>query len=312
MTQPPTPPRFAPEAFAAAPVTAPTGGPGKAAVMMIGCCALVAPSTFFAKMLGRGLPGAEPMSVFQISFGRYAFALAALAPLAIWMRVRFTGAPMRLYLARSTCGYGGVTAMFAAAAVLPLADATAISFLNPVLAMILAVIFLGERVGRVRWAAAAVALIGGALLIRPGYGALRPEAFIALLAAGFMATEIIVAKLIARGEAVLRMLTLTNLLSTCLAGVVVIWVWRAPSPAEWGVMILVGVSMVAAQALFMAVIRFADASFATPFFYATLIFAAGYDAAWFGEYPGALSAAGAGLIVLGALILAFRERRAAT
>jgi drug/metabolite transporter (DMT)-like permease len=48
--------------------------------------------------------------------------------------------------------------MFAAVATIPLAEATAISFLNPVVAMLLAVPFLGERPGPVRWSAAAVAL----------------------------------------------------------------------------------------------------------------------------------------------------------
>ena len=62
----------------------------------------------------------------------------------------------------------GVTLMFAAAVYIPLSDATAISFLNPVFAMIFAIPFLGERVGKWRWIAAAISITGAIILLRPG------------------------------------------------------------------------------------------------------------------------------------------------
>ena len=60
----------------------------------------------------------------------------------------------RLHIARTSFGWAGVTLMFASVAYIPLADATAISFLNPVFGMMLAIPLLGEKVGRVRWSAA--------------------------------------------------------------------------------------------------------------------------------------------------------------
>ncbi|MGB0504726.1 MAG: DMT family transporter [Pikeienuella sp.] len=279
-----------------------------AALMMVICCAFIALSTFFAKVLGRGVDG-TPMHPFQISFGRYVFALSALFIVSAVKRVNYSDAPLPLYIGRAICGWGGVTCMFAAASVIPLADATAISFLNPVFAMFLAIIFLKETVGPIRWIAAAIALTGGAVLIRPGGETMRPEALIALCAAGFMATEIIFAKLLARREPVLRILLITNIIATTLATMAAIWVWRAPSLLEWGVMAIVGLTMLMAQTLFMITIQKTDASFATPFFYATLVFAALYDAIWFAEYPDELSTLGAALIVFGAIILAIREGR---
>ncbi|MEO1706062.1 MAG: EamA family transporter, partial [Pseudomonadota bacterium] len=61
--------------------------------------------------------------------------------------------------------------MFASVAYIPLADATAISFLNPVFGMILAIPLLGERVGKWRWLAAAIALRRQEAVFRmqPGY-----------------------------------------------------------------------------------------------------------------------------------------------
>lgn len=282
--------------------------PLRAALLMTLCCACIALSTFLAKVLGAGAAGA-PMHPFQIVFGRYGFAILAILPFVIRRRETMRGAPWAPYLGRAACGTLGVAGLFAAAAMIPLADATAISFLNPVFAMVLAIIFLGERVGPVRWLAAAIALAGGALLIRPGFGEIEPGALIALAAAVFIAGEITFAKFLSRTEGVLRVLLGTNLIAFAISGCAALFVWRAPDQTELLLMAAVGVSMVSAQGLFMATLAFSDSSFATPFFYGALVFAALYDALWFGVIPAPLSFAGAALIVAGAVVLAVRERR---
>ena len=278
--------------------------------MMIICCALIAASTFGAKILGRGEMG-EPMHAFQITFGRYFFALIVLTTAAFFMPVGRPKVSLPLYAARTFCGWAGVSGLFAAAALIPLADATAISFLSPVFAMLLAVMFLGETVGRIRWSAALVALAGGMVLLRPGAGALEPGAIIALGAALILAVEITLIKRITRVEPVLRFLLITNIMGVLMASAAAIPFWRPPTLDEWAVMAVVGFSMVTAQILFTASMKIADASFIAPFFYATLIFAALYDAVWFGVIPGAVSVAGAAMILGGAMVLAWREARAA-
>lgn len=283
--------------------------PLRAALMMTLCSALIAASTFGAKFLGKGIAG-EAMHPFQISFGRHYFALIALTCAALFLPVGRPNAPLGLYVVRALCGWLGVTGLFAAAALIPLTDATAITFLNPVFAMFLAILFLGERVGPVRWGAAAAALIGGALLIRPGAGTMEIGALIALFAAIVTSIEITLIKRLTRTEGVLVLLLLTNTISATMSAGAAVFVWTSPNLVELGLMAWVGLTMVAAQFLFTLSIRAADASFVAPFFYGTLIFATVYDAAWFGEYPGVLSIIGAGLILAGAVVLAWREARA--
>ena len=280
----------------------------RAAIMMIICCALIAASTFGAKVLGRGEVGA-PMHAFQTTFGRYFFALCVLTTAAFFLPVGRPKVSLPLYAARTFCGWAGVSGLFAAAALIQLADATAISFLSPVFAMLLAVMFLGETVGRFRWGAALVALAGGMILLRPGDGALEPGAAIAFGAAVILAIEITLIKRITRVEPVLRFLLITNIMGALMASAAALPVWRPPSLDEWAIMAFVGFSMVSAQILFTASMRIADASFIAPFFYATLIFAALYDAIWFGVIPGSVSITGAALILCGAMVLAWREAR---
>jgi drug/metabolite transporter (DMT)-like permease len=73
-------------------------------------------------------------------------------------------------------------------------------------------------------------------------------------------------------------------------------------------MAALGSCMVLAQACFLQAVKRADASFVVAFFYATLVFAALYDLAVFGVVPRASSILGAGLIIGGAITLAWRER----
>lgn len=158
---------------------------------------------------------------------------------------------------------------------------------------------------------ALIALAGGVILLRPGAGAFEPGAIIALGAAIFIAVEMILIKRITRVEPVLRFLLITNMIGVTIAGATAIPVWRPPSLEEWAVMVFVARSMVSAQILFTTAMKIADASFVVPFFYATLIFATLYDAAWFGTIPTIVSIIGATLILTGAMVLAWREARAA-
>jgi drug/metabolite transporter (DMT)-like permease len=68
--------------------------------------------------------------------------------------------------------------------------------------------------------------------------------------------------------------------------------------------------MAAAQACFVNAMARADASFITPFSYVTLIFASLYDLLIFDVWPDVISIIGAIIILGGASLLAWRERRA--
>ncbi|MEO1139308.1 MAG: DMT family transporter, partial [Pseudomonadota bacterium] len=222
-------------------------------------------------------------------------------------RPNLTRPHLRLHVMRSSLGWGGVTLMFAAAAFIPLSDATAITFLNPVFAMMLAIPLLGERVGPVRWLAAGIALVGAAILTRPGGEAIELGALLALGAALMFGAEIIAIKLLSGREAPVQILLYNNAIGVVIATVAVVFVWAAPTPAQWAALAGVGFLMAAAQACFVNAMARADASFVAPFFYAALVFAALYDAAAFGVIPDAISFLGAGIILTGAGLLAWRE-----
>ncbi|MCK0141644.1 DMT family transporter [Aliiroseovarius sp. F20344] len=273
---------------------------------MLVATVFVAGTTLMAKLAGKDLLG-EPLHPFQITHGRFTFAFLAIGSFALFKRLRITRPSLKLHVARSAAGFAGVTLMFAAATLIPLADATAISFLNPVFAMLLAIPLLGERVGPWRWLSVAMALVGALILIKPGATSFDPAALLALGAAALLGLETIFIKRLAGREAPLQILVVNNAIGLTIASCAVLFVWQSPTPAQWGVLAALGFMMAAAQACYVQAIRRADASFVVPFSYATLIFAALYDFGVFDVRPGLTSLLGAAIIIAGGAILAWRE-----
>lgn len=273
---------------------------------------LIAGTALLAKLAGQDHLGA-PLHPLQISHGRFLFAFLIISGAVSVMRPKFGKVHLGLHVARSASGWTGISLMFAAVTFIPLADATAISFLNPVIAMILAVPLLGERVGPWRWAAAAIALIGMLILVQPGTEGFHPAALLAIAAALAMGFEITLIKRLTGREPPLQILWFNNAIGCAIATCAVIWVWQWPSPGQWAALAALGTMMASAQACFIQGMKRADASFVAPFQYATLIFAGLYDFVGFGVRPVLTSLIGAAIIIAGGALLAWREgRRSAT
>lgn len=288
-----------------------TPGPPRpilAAGLMVCATVLIAATTLMAKALGTDALG-PALPVVQVTFGRFLFGAIAILSVAAVLRPRFNRANAPLHLMRVIFGWSGVTCMFAASAMIPLAEATAISFLNPIFAMLLAIPILGERVGPWRWLAAFISLIGALVLLRPGDGVISPGALFALGAAILLASEILVIKRLTRNESLLATLVWANSLGLIISIAAATPGWQPPTSTQWAVMAALGFTMAGAQGFFVNAMARADASYVTPFSYLTLVFAGLYDAVLFGVIPDPIGWLGAAIILGGAALLAWREGR---
>lgn len=282
--------------------------PPLAVILILTATAFIAGTMLLAKLIGTGALG-DPLHPLQISHGRFMFAFMTIGTATLILRPRVTRPDLRIHVGRTLFGWGGVTCMFAAVAFIPMSDATAISFLNPVFGMLLAIPLLRERVGPWRWLAAAMALIGALILLRPGPDTFQVAALIALAAALLMGMELIFIKKLADREAPLQILLINNALGLGISSLAVLPVWGMPTGPQWAALIGIGVLMAAAQTCFINAMARADASFVTPFSYVTLFFAAIYDLIVFDVWPDWVSWTGACVILAGAALLAWREGR---
>lgn len=183
---------------------------------MVTATAFIAATMVVAKALGTGTLG-PPLPPLMVTFGRFVFAWLTIATVLAVVRPRLARPDLKTHVLRSLCGFTGVTLMFAAATMIPLADATAISFVNPIFAMVLAIPLLGEKVGPWRWLAAGIALLGALVLVRPGGDTLQIGALIALGAAVAYGFEVIFIKRLAGGEAPFQVLFVNNSIGVPLA-----------------------------------------------------------------------------------------------
>lgn len=277
---------------------------------MVCASVFIALSAFFAKgVAGRfvDISDGQPLHPLQITAGRFLFASILWVIVFAWMRPGFQPIHWTLHTARSIFGWLTITCVFWAGSLMALADATAISFLTPVVTLILAVTFLGEKVGWIRWSAVSIMLVGALVLLRPGTSAFQPAALIALAAALFSGVEAMLIKRISGLEPRLQILLINNGIGLIIAMAAAAFVWISPNAGQWLVLALVGLSMAVAQVFFLTSMRDGEASYVISFMYSTLIFVSVLDYYVFGDAPDALGFLGAGIIVMGAIFLALRE-----
>jgi drug/metabolite transporter (DMT)-like permease len=277
-------------------------------ILVLVSVALFALLTLVAKLLGTDTLG-PPLHPMQISAARFIVALLLLSTVLIFKPISFARVPWGLHLRRSLAGWCGVTCLFAAAIVMPLADATAISFLSIIVTMALSVLMLKERAGPRRWVAASIALAGALLITRPGTATFQPVALIALVAAVFIGFEIIFIKQLSGREPLLRILIINNFIGATISAAVIGFVWQPPSATQWSLFLLIGLLMIGVQTTNILAMQRGDASFVAPFWFATPAFAAVYDYLAFSQIISAPSGFGIFLIAGGGVFISWREGR---
>ena len=194
---------------------------------------------------------------------------------------------------------------------MPLAEATAVLFLAPLLVTLLAGPFLGERVDASRWAVVFIGFAGVLLIARPG-GALNPEGVVwALGGAVCYALYQVLTRRLSHAEHPLTLLFYTALVGTAVMSLTLPWFWFefAPSPLQWLKIASLGFYGGVGHFILIRAFRLAPASVLTPFGYTQLVWAALLGWLVFGHVPDTLSASGMGLIAACGLWLALGERR---
>lgn len=149
--------------------------------------------TAMVKMVGDDVPST------QSGFLRYALGLVFLIPMLPAVRRAHVDRRLAtLFLARGAAHAIAVSLWFFAMTRIPIADVTALNYLNPVYVIILAVVFLGERLGPYRIGAVVIAFAGTFVIIRPGFREIDVGHLTMLVAAVAMAASYFMAKLLSQ------------------------------------------------------------------------------------------------------------------
>ena len=196
------------------------GRPVEGALWMLATGLCFVGVTGVVRYLGTELPAA------QSAFVRFGWGVLFLLP-SLWGLAR-QGLPagtLRLFGWRGVVHTAAVILWFHAMARIPVAEVTAIGYLNPVLVTLGAALFFGEALALRRIVAVGVALVGALIVIRPGLREVTDGHLAQLGAACFFAASYLFAKRLSQlapaGTVVAMMSATVTLGLLPLA----IWVW---------------------------------------------------------------------------------------
>ncbi len=251
---------------------------------------------------------ASDLHPLQITFVRLSVGVLAILPF-VWragraaLKTRHPG----IHALRAVAGGGAMICGIAALDKLPLADFTALSFAQPLFAVILAILVLGETVGWRRWGATLAGFLGVVIMVRPGSGSFDVDALLAVAMALGIAVAVILAKRLPAEESQVTILLYFSVTTALVFAAPALAVWRTPTLPEALGLVGFGLGGLITQALMIAAYRTGEASVVAPFDYSKLIVAGILGFALFGEVPDRWTVAGAAVIVAATLYLARRE-----
>ena len=177
----------------------------------------------------------ESLHTFEIAFFRNLFGLVAVMPLLI--RAGPAGLKTSQPLLQTLRALSGTVAMlgwFYGLSVVPIAQATALSFTAAIFGTLAAVVLLGERLRLRRSVAVATGFVGALIILRPGATPVSFGALMILLSALCWGTNVAVVKRLARTDSSVSIVAWMAISLSAISFFPALWVWRWPTPTELG------------------------------------------------------------------------------
>ena len=246
--------------------------------------------------------------VFETVMFRSVFGIAFMLP---WLvQSRFKGLKTKrlgLLSIRGSLAYFVTFFYFAAAALIPLADLTSITFTRPILGTIAAILFLHEVARARRWTAIGVGFLGMLIIVRPGFVEVNLGVLLVFAGVVLQTCNTIIVKTLTRTEDPDTIALYHTTFIFPLSVVPAIVFWQAPNLEQVIWLIIVGGGGVLSQRCMTRAFVVADASFVLALSYIRLPIAAFVGFIFFGEVSEIWVWVGGSIICASAAYIAHRE-----
>lgn len=248
----------------------------------------------------------------ELAFYRFAFGLP---PLLIWMGLTGSIGAWRTqrplaHLWRGVSGLSTMVVAFTAVTLLPLAEVTTLSFIAPLFSVALSALFLGEQVGRYRWTAVAVGLLGVIVVMQPGGAQLNPLGLgLAVLGALGVAGVTITLRQIGKTERTPTIVLWFTCFAILVTGVFLPFYGQWHDAQTWLILLGLGLSGGIGQLFLTSSLRFAPVPVVVPFDYTQLLWAVLLGWLLWDTHPAATTGIGAAIIVGSGLYTLYREHQ---
>ncbi|SRR5690554_6180777 len=282
----------------------------KAAPLWVGVLWMLACLVSFIAMALASRELAQHMSIMQVLLLRSAVGIVIM--LAVAHRVlpeMCKGIDLHLHVLRNLVHFSAQYCWTLAVVLLPLAYVFALEFTMPIWVALIAALWLGERITRVRFMAMLVSFAGVLIILRPDAG-LNAAAFLVLAAAaGYGASAVFVKRLTATCSP--AVIVMWMVLMQCPMAALMMWFttdWVVPSWLDAPWIVVLGVATLCAHYTMARALQIMDASLAIPIDFLRVPLVAVIGWLYYGETIGAAVFVGAALIA-GANFFAMRAER---
>ena len=260
--------------------------------------------TAMVVMAVAGRAATRALHVFQIMEMRSLLGFVLLWPLVHasgGVRALGTSRPGQ-QVARNAVHYAAQFGWFCALALIPIAQVVAIEFTMPVWTALLAVSFLGERLGAARVVAVVLGVVGVAVIVRPGVDHVDPGQLIALAAALGFAISVILVKSLTRTDSPVTIIWWMLVVQSVIGAIPAALVWRTPTAALWPWIAVIAICGTYSHFCMTQALRHAEATMIVPMDFLRVPLTA--IAGWlvYGERIDALTMGGAALILVANLL----------
>lgn len=250
------------------------------------------------------------MHAFEITFFRNLFGLFVMVPLMFRAGIsELRSRQPRLQLIRSCFGILAMALWFYGLSVVPIAEATALSFTAAIFGSIAASFFLRERMRLRRWTAVFIGFAGALIILRPGFQSVEPGAWIVLTSSIFWALALVSVKQLSSTDSIVCIVAWNSVLLTLFSLPLALPVWTTPTPTQLGWLLLIGLLATLGHLAMTNAFRLADATAVFPVDFTRLLWASLLGFMLFAEVPDAATWIGGAVIFASTTYMTFRERR---
>lgn len=208
---------------------------------------------------------------------------------------------------RTACSTINAMAAFYAFTVLPLAQVYAILFATPLLITVLSIPVLGEKVGRHRWIAVIVGLIGVIVVLRPGATEFTLGHMAALTCAFVGGTASIIVRKVGREERTVVLMLYPMVSNFVIMGALMIFAYQPMPLGDMGGIGALSLLGFTGGIFLIIAYKASEAAIVAPMQYSQIIWATLFGALFFGESIDLPTIIGAGIIIASGLYIVFRE-----
>ena len=269
---------------------------------MLGAMTLFSTMGVFIKL------SSSQLHPLEVVFFRNFLALFFLTPWIFQQRVKvFKSNRKKLYTVRAVFNVVGMAAGFTALTLIPLAEATALSFTAPLFATLGAALILGEIIRQRRVIAIIFGFVGVLIVLRPGVEALSPGALLAIGNAITIAITVLIVKKLTTTEKPITIVAYMALLQTPMALIPALFYWEWPNLITWIWLFCLAGAGTIGHLMYTKAIQLAEVSQLQPIDFVRLPIIALFGYIVFAEQPSIWVWIGGAVIFLSTAYVTHRE-----